>query len=410
MKLIKSATVIDKNSKWNGQQVDLLIINGKIGKIAKSIKAGEAMVIESNNLCISPSWVDIGTQLSEPGFEHRETIKQTAMCARRGGFAHLACLPNTQPSIDNKASIDFIIQKGKENKTNIIPIGALSKGCNGEELSEILDLNHQGCSVFSDGNNYSVSSGLLKRGLLYIKQFNGSILTSALDKELANHGLIHEGDISLKLGIKAISSMAEYAEISRQIMIAEYTQSKLCIHNISTKEGLRLIQQAKKNSDLITTTVSYLNLIATDNSLETFDTNYKVLPPLRSNSDKNALTKGLNSGDIQAITSNHKPYDVEAKDLEFEYAQFGSSGLETVFAGLITFNKKLDLEAIIYALSIGPRKILSLPIPAVEEGQRIDYTLFDPEEEWQFSSTHSASKNNPLLGKNLKGKVIDLLV
>ena len=409
MKLIKSAIVIDPTSKWDGKKVDLLINKGKIEKIAKSIKSDKAEVIKSKKLHISPSWVDIGTQLSEPGYEHRETISETAKCAIKGGFAHLATLPNTLPAADNKASVEFLSKKGKSNNIHIIPLGALSKGSSGEELSEMLDLNQHGCKVFTDGSLHSIDSGLLKRGLLYVKQFNGTILSSALSKELDNRGLIHEGDTSVKLGIRGIPAMAEFSEVSRQIMLADYTESKLCIHGISTSKGLSMIQQASKSSDQISTTVPYLNLLFNDKALESFDTNYKVMPPLRSKTDQNALIKGINNGSIQAIISNHKPYDKEAKDLEFEYAEFGASGLETVFGGLVTHCEKLNLTSLIHALSIGPRNILGIEVPTIEVGQKMDFTLFDPSEEWEYNSTHSSSKNNPFLGSKLRGKVVKVL-
>jgi dihydroorotase len=409
MKIIKSATVIDPTSKWNGKVVDILINRSKIEQIAKRIKSEGHTIIKGASLYVSPSWIDIGTQLNDPGFEHRETLPQTAKCARNGGYSSIVCLPTTEPVLDNKSKVEFIIEAGKKLNLNILPLGALTKDCKGEEMSEILDLHYHGCVGFSDGDNNPLNTGLLNRVLQYSNSFDGLIMTAVNDQNLANHGLIHEGEVSTYLGMKGIPSISEISALSQLLILADYTNGNLCLLNISTKESVKLIQKSLKPNSNIYSTVPYLNLIFQSEDLNSFDTNLKVKPPIRAKDDRASLIKGFNSGIINAITSNHKPLEVEAKDVEFEYASFGAAGLETVFAGLNTYAKNLNFEAMIHAMSIGPRKILKQNIPSLAAGNKADLTIFDSKAEWTFDSTISNSKNNPFLGKNLVGKVLGVI-
>jgi dihydroorotase len=267
-------------------------------------------------------------------------------------------------------------------------------------------MNASGCRVFSDGIKGIQNSGLLLRALRYTKSFNGLIINAPIKQSLTNNGHLHEGITSTLNGTSGIPSMAEFTAVNEQLAIAEYAESNICFYGISTKEGVKAIKSFKSKSVEIKSIVPYLNLIFTDEDLASFDTNLKVLPPLREKDDQKELIKGLTEGVITAISSNHAPFDAESKDLEFHYAKFGASGIETVFAALNTFCKKLPIGILIKALTEGPRSILELENPIIQEGDKANLTIFDLDKEWVFDQTESSSLNNPFLGKTLIGKVI----
>lgn len=407
--LIKNATVIDNSSKWNGKKVDILIHRGKIEQIAKSIKDDKATLIKGKEVYVSKSWIDIGTRINEPGFEHRETLDQLAKCAHAGGFGTIAPFPNTNPPIDNKSAVKFLTDRGSELGLQILPLGAVSQGTNGKDLAELIDLHRSGCPAFSDGIKGIQDPGLLLRALQYVKSTDTTIINAAMNSALSNGGSMHEGIHSTNMGTRGIPAMAEHSTLAQQISIQEYTQSKLCLYGVSTKESVAHLKNAKKKGLHITSSVPYLNLIYTDENVFGFDINLKVMPPLRAKDDQNALIKGLNEGTIDIISSNHTPKEIEAKDLEFAYAGYGATGLETLFSALNTHCPKLKLESLIGALTDGPAQVLKLEQPPILKGNLANITVFDTESEFDYNQTNSASKNNPFLGTTLKGKVLQVI-
>ncbi len=409
MILVKNVTIIDEASKWHEKTVDIIINKGKIESIGKSLKAGKAEIIKGKKLCISPSWIDIGAQLNDPGLEHRETITEMANCAKIGGFATLIPFPNSQPAVDNKSTLEYVINAGKANNITILPMATISQGAKGSDLSELIDLHKAGAIAFTDNKKGVQDSGLLLRALQYVKSFKGLIINTPYDSNLGHRGLIHEGTMSTTLGTRGIPSMAEFTMTNQQLSILDYTESKLCLFGISTKETVDLIKSQNKKVNKISAIVPYLNLIFTDKDLDGFDSNLKVFPPLRSMDDQKALVKGLIDGNIAAISSNHSPLDPECKDLEFEYADFGASGLETVFSALNTHCTKLPLSVLIKSLTYGPAAILGIKQNEIAEGNQASVTIFDTEEEWKYNTSASPSKNNPFLGKTLKGKVVKVI-
>jgi len=407
--LIKNCKIIQKGNSWNGKRVDILVVKGIINKIGKDITDDKAKVIKSKNLIVSEGWLDLGTQLGEPGFEHRETFASLAESALAGGFTDIAPMPKSIPTIQTKAQLKNLIHSGADHGINILPIAALSQDLDGQNITEMVDLHNAGAVAFSDGHKSLANGGVLLRALQYVKRFNGLIIHHPNDATLNNDDLIHEGEISIQLGIKGSPSLAEELTVYRDLQLAEYSESKLNIHLISSKEALSLVKSSKKNNSNLTVGVSYLNLVKSDEDLQTFDSNLKVKPTLRSTKDRKALIKAIGDDTLDYICSNHVPLEIEKKQLEYSYASHGAIGLETCFAALSThLSSNLDLENIVDKLSDGPRKVLGTPSQKIEEGAIAKITCFDPTIEWQYQKNDikSLSKNSPFVGSSFIGKVV----
>ena len=409
--LLKQLTVLDKNSPHHQDKVSILIENGIITKIGKSIRITKNVkTVEFKNAQVSIGWLDIGTQIGEPGYEHRETLSTVAAAAARGGFTEIACFPNTEPTIHTKSGVQYIKNNTKESLVNFHPIGAISTDCQGEELSDMVDLHHAGAVAFSDGRHSVQNNGLLMRALEYVKTFEGVIINHPHDKAIARNGMVHEGIISTSLGTPGIADMAESIQVERDLSLRNYTDSKIFIHNISSQDSVVKIRAAKStNKKHIYSSVPYLNLIFNDDAIAEFDANYKVLPPLRNEEDRQALIEGVKDGSIDCITSNHKPIEVESKNLEFSRSSYGAIGLETCYAAINTHLKKaLTTRQIVQALAHRTRESIGLPIPTIAVDTPANLTIFDSKKEWTYDkkSIRSKSSNSPFVGHTLVGKVL----
>lgn len=404
--LFKNALILDEKSAFNESRMDILIQKGKIEKIGKNLTTPEGYYeIISPNLHISQGWMDIGIQLCEPGLEHRETFESAIKAARIGGYTALAPMPNTEPVMQSKASLQVLKNVAETYQIDIHPIGAITKDCKGEELAEMYDMHHHGVSVYSDGLKSIAHNGVLLNALNYTKAFEGTIMHFAQDGYLSSGGHLHEGVISTAMGVKGIPSLAEQIGLHRDFMLQTYSDSRLCIYGISSKEGIKFVQDNKKHIQACV--VPYLNLIKTDDDVQGYVSELKVMPPLRAKSDQKRLIKGLNDGTITAIASNHYPLDEETKKLEFTFAKFGASGIETAFSGLNTYLQgKVELSIIISALTYGPRSIFNIKTYPIAVGNLVNITCFDPDIVYQFNKTKSKSLNNPLLGQKLIGRAI----
>lgn len=406
--LIKNATIIAPQSKFHNSKKDILIKNGEITKIANSISSAKAKIIKSKNLHVSAGWIDIGAQSGEPGFEHRESLQSLTKTASAGGYTGLAIFPNTNPVIDDKASVQYILNSTQDHLVDYYPIGAISKKCDGLEITEMIDMKTNGAIAFSDGQLSIDSNGLMLRALEYAKSTNSIIINSPNDKGLSHGNSIHEGHVSTMLGLKACPSIAETLMVERDIQLAEYADSKLHLHNISSKDSIDKISNSKNKN--LSAAVNYLNLCLTEKAIESFDVNCKVSPPLRTEEDKEALTKGVNSGKIDIISSNHIPLEQELKKKEFVYAESGAIGLQTCYSALESFSN-ISVSKLVSCLATNPRKLLGLTIPMIEKDEKANLTLFDPKEEWTMDdkSNQSRSKNSPFWNQTLKGKVIGVI-
>ena len=410
MLLIKNATIVDAESPLNGKKRDLLIEKGKIKKIGTRLSVEKAKVISATDLHISLGWFDVGVQSGEPGYEHQEDIATLTNAAAAGGYTGLACFPNTLPVVQAKAGILFL--KNHSTLVDLYPIGVVSQDCKGKDIAELYDMENAGAIAFSDGKYAIQSSGLMKRSLEYVKGIDSLIINHPHDEELAESGQMHEGSVSTSLGMKGLSAMAEEMMLKRDLDLLAYTDSRLHVHNISSAGAVALVKEAKKKGMNVTASVAAINLVYDHHALESFNTNFKVKPPLRTQADVKALIKGVKEGTIDGITTNHVPLEEEAKKLEFLYASFGMIGLETTFALLHTFlAKQLSLDLIIERFTYHSRRIVRLPVPKLEEGAMANLTLFAPNLAWTVTKKDifSKSKNTPFIGQEMKGKVLGVI-
>jgi dihydroorotase len=404
--LIRKATIL--NHGQDPVKRDILIENGKITNIAKSISGDKAKIIESRDLQVSPGWIDIGAQPGQPGYEYRETFLSLSNAARAGGYTSLATFPRNAPPIHSRIEIEYIQQLNESLPVRIYPVGAVSQDLAGIDLTEMMDMVKIGAIAFSDGRKNPVETGLLARALEYVIPLGVVIIDFALDRSFTAEGQIHEGKISASLGLTGIPSVAEDVIVQRDIQLLAYTRSKLHLHAISSGSCLSYIQKARSDKHRITCDVPAMHLLLEDKDVGDFDSYKKVLPPFRSQKDRKALIRALKDGVIDHISSIHTPMEVEAKDLEFTYASFGSIGLETAFAAAHTALKEdMPIGDIIDKFTYGPAGILGLSLPPIEKGEIANLTLFDPGIEWTYEgSAHSLSKNDALKGTSFTGKVI----
>ncbi len=408
--LLKKAKVIQAQSDYHGQVVDVLIEDGIITKIGDQINADDAQIVSSDNMHISSGWVDIGTHIGEPGYEHREDIESVTKTAAVGGYTTLLPFPNTQPAVDNSTQIERLRYKSEKNLVKLLPIGCVSSHIEGTDLAELFDMHQAGSVAFSDGDQSIQDSGLILRALEYVKAFDGTIIQRAIDKGLSKDGQMHEGITSTSLGLPGIPSMAEFNSIERDLKLREYTDGRLMLHLISTYQAVSKIQHEKTLTDRLFATVSYSNLIHVDTDLVNFNSDLKLMPPLRSEEDKKALIEGLKSGVIDVICSNHTPLEEERKKLEFPYADFGATGLETCFAAVCThIGDNLDLETIVNSLSYNQRKIFNIETATIKVGESADITIFDPKKSWTYRTSSSKSKNNTYFNQDFTGQVIGIV-
>ncbi len=411
--LLKNAHIFDGKSESTPQ--DILIQDGRIAEIGTEIAVPKnAEVWKSSKLCVSPGWLDIGVQICDPGYEHREDLRSALSASAAGGFTAIACFANTSPALQSKSEILYVKNKAAalQSPVEVYPIGAISQGCEGKDLAELMDMNSAGAVAFSDGNKSVQDAGLLLRAINYVQSFNGLVFNEPYHKSIASGGQMHEGLMSTSLGLKGIPSLAEELMVQRDLSLLEYAGGRLHIHLVSTAKSVDMIRAAKKAGKQVTCSVAVANLCFSDEKLSDFDSNWKILPPLRSQQDTKALLKGLADGTIDFISSNHTPWDEEAKNLEFPYADFGMTGLETCFALCRTFlSKSLSVNDLVEKISCAPRRTLGLPIPVINVGEVADLTVFDPQAEWTYSAKNirSKSKNSPFIDQKLTGKVIGVV-
>lgn len=403
---VEQAKVMYPGHSLHGKKFNVLIKNGMITSLDQVNHAAD-IKLNGEQLILSPGWVDIGTHSGEPGLEHRETLESLSLAACAGGYTTLAIFPNTKPPLHSKSEIEFIRQKSKDLLTELIPIGAISKGNAGKELAEMIDMHTSGAIAFSDGKYPVQDTGVMMRAMMYAKHFDGLIINQPQDDALASLGQMHEGNVSQRLGLKGIPDLAETIMLQRDIQLAQYCNTKLLSHLISSEKSLGFIKKAKKDFDKIYTSVSYLNLIFSDQALESFDSMYKQSPPLRNQKDQRALIKAIEEDLIDIICTNHRPLEVEKKDLEFAYAAPGTIGLQTCFAAIHT-EGILTTDDWIQRVAINPRKVLGLEQPEIKIGATADLTLFDTKSKWTFKTGDSYSKsiNSPFFEKEFTGKVV----
>ena len=414
--LLKGGRLIDPSQNLDSQ-MDILIENGKIAdsginllksrkKIPKDIR-----ILELDGLIVVPGLIDMHTHLREPGFEYKETIKTGCEAAAAGGFTSIACMPNTKPVNDNRSVTEFIKRKAAAcNLANVFPVASVSMGSHGVDLAELMDLYDAGAVAFSDDGKPVTDSALMRRALEYASSFGAPIISHCEDICLSSGGSMNEGLVSTELGLHGMPAIAEDAMVARDIIIARYTDTFLHIAHVSTAGAVHLIREAKKNGCKITCETAPHYFTLTEESVREFDTHAKVNPPLRSTDDVAAVKEGLRDGTIDVIASDHAPHAPTDKEVEFEYAAFGMTGLETSFSLSVQLvhDGILSLNQLIRIMSTNPAKVLNIPKGTLKKGYDADITVLDLKKQWTIDSAgfRSKGKNTPFHGCSMVGKAV----
>ncbi|MFH0764935.1 MAG: dihydroorotase [Calditrichota bacterium] len=411
--ILKDVRIIDPASSLD-QRGDLAIHDGQIKHLLKVPDRFKGEEVSGEGWVVCPGLFDMHVHLREPGFEHKETVRTGCLAAIAGGFTGVAPMPNTHPAADNPGIVNLIRSRAFGLPVDVCPIAATTLGRKGETLSDMAELCEDGVSAFSDDGSPVVSAGLMRLALEYSRMLNAVIIEHCEEPTMTLGGVADEGAVATTLGLPPWPAAAETIAIERNIRLAEYTGGRLHIAHVSTAAGLQLIRDAKKRGVNVTAEVTPHHLTLDSRVLESFDTNYKVNPPLRTPQDVEALIQGLADGSIDVIASDHAPHASDEKAVEFINAPFGMLGLETTLGIILTklvATGKVSLARVIDALTAAPRRILQLPQAVIAEGQPANLTLFNPQAKWTVDRNrlHSRSQNTPYHGWELTGQACGII-
>lgn len=407
--LLRNARLVDPGAELDSRG-DILIENGTIRAVGKiDAKGFDGETMDLKGKVISPGWMDMHTHLREPGREDEETIESGALAAANGGFTAVCCMPNTKPAIDSQEIIQYISDRARELLVDVLPIAAITKNREGKELAEILDLVDEGAVAISDDDTAVMNTEVMRRALEYSKMVDIPVIGFEEDVHMTRGGQMSEGFTATCLGLKGMPRVAEEVMIARDIMLTEYTGSRFHVAHISTAGAVELVRQAKARGVRVTAEAAPHHFTLTDEVVRSFNTDFKVRPPLREESDRQAIISGLKDGTIDAIASDHAPHSWEEKAAEFIYAPFGIVGLETTL-GLslseLVHGGHLELPALIAKFALHPYRILGVTPPAIARGEAANLTVFDPDATWTFDVTRSLSKsaNTPFADRSFTGR------
>ena len=392
---------------------DILIQNGKIQALGTQVVVPQGKStpeLDARGCLVTPGWIDIHTHLREPGQTHKETIRTGTEAAAAGGFTSIACMANTKPVNDSSFITTYIQQKvATESSINVYPIGAITKGLEGQELAEIGSMWEAGIVAISDDGKTVMNSYLMRKALDYSKRFNLAVGCHAEDAHLKGRGVMNEGFNSARFGLRGIPKASEEIIVARDLLLTELTGARLHVAHVSTAGSVALIREAKRRGIQVTAEVTPHHLTLTDEVVGTYDTNTKVAPPLREPQDIEAVTEALADGTIDALASDHAPHSVEDKEVEYDHAEFGMVGLETAFPLYyrVALQKGVSLKRIISAMTHKPAEIIGIPKGTLKVGADADITIFDPEMKYRIDKNEfrSKSRNTPFDGWDVQGKV-----
>lgn len=418
--LIKGARVLDPATTTDGS-LDIVIKGGSIESIGPPGKLGGEgdgekgiEVIDAKGLLVIPGMVDVHTHLREPGYEYKETVLTGTGAAAAGGFTTVLCMANTDPVNDNGSITRYILKKAEEAPVRVLPVGAVTMGLKGERISEMEELKGAGCVAVSDDGVTITDGALMRRALEYSRTFDLPVITHALDPVIAGTGVMNEGIVSTRLGLKGIPSAAEDAIVARDIQLAEFTDGRLHVAHVTTRGAVELIRAAKKRGVRVTAEATPHHLVLDDGALAGYDTNLKMSPPLRAPEDVKALREGLKDGTIDCIATDHAPHSTEDKDVEFDLAANGIVGLETALPLVLGLVDKgvLSLNEAIRALTVNPALAFGLDRGTLKAGGPADITIIDPKKKWTVDpgSFRSKGRNTPFAGQEVRGRVVKTIV
>ena len=409
--LIRGGRVIDPATRHD-DVADVLLEDGAIVGVERNLAVDDARIVDARGLVVAPGLVDMHVHFREPGFEYKEDIATGSRAAARGGFTAVACMPNTNPVLDTESAVSQVRQRGNEvGLCRVHPIAAITKGQKGCELTEMQILAEAGAVGFSDDGFPVESARVMRRALEYANFTGRPIIAHCEEKTLAAGGHVHEGVVSLRLGIPGMPGIAEDLGVARDVRLAEMTRGRLHVCHVSTARSVEVIRQAKDRGVRVTAEAAPHHFTLTDEALEGFDVNAKMNPPLRPEADRQAVLAGVADGTLDVIATDHAPHAAREKLVEFDRAPFGIIGLETSLSLSLEVLRRetaLDLSAILERMSTIPSRLLALDGGSLRPGAAADLVLFDPDEEWTLTEADLGSKarNTPFLGRRMTGRVL----
>ena len=412
--MIEGVKVFDPVQKID-DKLNVVIENGIIKQVVKNKPSGfKGKVFSFPDAMLMPGLYDMHVHLREPGREDEETIKSGSFASANGGYTGIACMPNTDPAIDSQEIVNYISKQASDLLVDVHPVAAITKGRKGEELAPIAEMVEAGAVGISDDGSPVMNAELMRRALEYSKMFDIPVLGHEEDANLSRNRHMHEGFYSTKLGLPGIPSVSEEIMVARDIMLTEYTGGRFHVCHISTRGSVDLVRQAKAKGLKVTCEVTPHHFTLTDREVESFDTNTKMNPPLRSDKDLEAILQGLKDGTIDAIASDHAPHSIEEKEAEYIYAPFGITGIETQWGLIVTQllrNKVVSLRRVYDLCVANPRKILNLEVPQVKAGQKANLTIVDTRSKWKLAGhvSYSKSANTPFADTDLTGRCLAVI-
>ncbi len=413
--LIKGGRLVDPAQRID-EVTDLLIEEGKVARIGKELKTAAATVLQAKGKVVAPGFIDLHVHLRSPGQEHKETLATGSRAAIRGGFTTICTMANTDPVVDSPTVVEYLKSaSAKVGLVRLLPYAAVTLGLKGEQLTEMDALKSAGVFGFSDDGVPLMNAGLMRRALEYTRMTDLPVIAHCEEKTLSADGVAHAGKTSIRLGLSGIPTEAETVMLARDLLLAQATGGRLHVAHVSTADGVKMIRWAKEKGLRVTAEVSPHHLTLTEEALSTYDSRFKMNPPLRTQEDLQVLREGLKDGTLDAVATDHAPHSRSEKELELGLAPFGVVGLETALGVLLTelvSRKTLELSTLIEAMTVRPARVLGIDAGHLKVGSRADVTIFDPEVPWTVEPSSFSSKgiNSPFLGWRLKGRVTDCLV
>lgn len=413
--LLRGGRLIDPSQQID-ELADVLLVGGKVAALGRAAGRSADTVIDVGGKLVVPGLIDMHVHLREPGQEERETIETGTAAAAAGGFTAVACMPNTNPPLDSDSEIEFVLrQAARVGHTRVYPIGAITKGRQGRELAEIGLMIRAGAVAFSDDGDGVADAGVALKAMRYIGMFDKLYIEHCEDKSLAGGGCMHAGPTATRLGLPGIPAVAEDAMVERDILLARQCDARVHIAHISTAGSVAAVRRAKQAGGRVTTEVCPHHLLLTDEHCATYDTNFKMNPPLRSAADVAACIEGVRDGTIDCLVTDHAPHSRQHKESEFQDAPFGIIGLETalpLFVRALVEPRVLDWPGLIAAMSTRPARLLGVPGGTLAVGSAADVSVIDPEEEWVVDAERmrSKSRNTPFDGWRVRGRAVMTIV